>query len=81
MSEYTEKELVEIACLKAENARMREALEGTVAFISVIFGHGPDAVIPETVDTPIGVPVKVGDIVRKARAALTTPAAEKDKTC
>lgn len=59
-----------IATLGAENARLREALEQTVAFISVMIGRGADAVIPETIATTLGVPIKIGAIMRAARAAL-----------
>jgi len=49
---------------------LAEALRGYKAFVAVMFGVGPDAVIPETVVTPLGVPVKLGDICRAGRAAL-----------
>jgi hypothetical protein len=49
---------------------VREALEQLYAFVGIMFGEGPDAVIPEVVMTPIGVPVKLGDIMREAHAAL-----------
>lgn len=47
------------------------ALRELHAFVGVMFGFGPDAVIPETVRAPLGVDVKVGAIMRHATAVLT----------
>lgn len=52
-------------------AELREALEAMRAFVGVMFGAGPDATIPETVPSPLGIPVKVGAIMRRADAALS----------
>jgi len=40
------------------------------SFVGVMFGRGPDAVIPETVNTPLGIPVKLREIMVSARAAI-----------
>lgn len=53
-----------------EVSRLRSALQDLYAFVSVMIGHGPDASIPETIDTPLGVPVKIGSIMRDASAAI-----------
>lgn len=53
----------------------REALGGADAFLGVMFGQGPDATIPETVASPLGV-IKLGDVVRSIRAALPKHEAE-----
>lgn len=37
-------------------------------FIGIMFGAGPDATIPESINTPLGIPVKVGRIIRDAKA-------------
>lgn len=48
---------------------MLAALDQLTAFVSIMIGQGPDATIPETVRTPLGVPVKVGKIMRAANEA------------
>lgn len=50
--------------------RLEEALKDLVAFVSVMCGSGEEAVIPETVATPLGVQVKIGAMMRDARSAL-----------
>lgn len=47
-----------------------ETLSGTVAFVSIMHGKGPDAIVPDTVDCPLGVPIKLGAMVADAQAAL-----------
>ena len=46
------------------------ALQQLQAFVGVMFGDGPDATIPNTVRTPIGIPVKIGEIMDCTKAAL-----------
>lgn len=58
------------ARLIAAAPAMFEELSSLVSFVSVMFGRGPDCVIPEEVETPLGVPVKIGPMVRDAQAAL-----------
>lgn len=64
----------ELVCaLRNESKKLiaaARALESLVAFVGVMFGQGPDATIPRTVQSPIGVPVKLGEIMDEARAAL-----------
>jgi hypothetical protein len=48
-----------------------EALSDLHAFVAIIFGRGDDASIPETITTPLGVPVKIGAIMRDAESALS----------
>lgn len=55
------------------HAGVVEALEAAQAFIGVMFGVGPDAVVPESVMSPIGVPIKAGAIQRQIEAALEAP--------
>lgn len=45
------------------------AAEDAEAFIGVMFGS-VNGRLPETVDTPLGIPVKLGAIARDLRAAL-----------
>ena len=45
-------------------------LRQLVSFVSVMVGSGPDSIIPETIRTPLGVDVKIGGIMREARAVL-----------
>ncbi len=53
---------------------LEDALRDLTAFVAVMFGIGPDAIIPPTVRTPLGVPVKIGDIMRNATALLAPQA-------
>lgn len=53
------------------------ALQSLHSFVAVRFGRGPDAVIPETIDTHIGVPIKIGEIMREAAAAVAKATGEK----
>lgn len=48
------------------------ALQSLRAFVGVRFGNGPDAVIPEamTIEAPLGVPIKIGQIMRDVAAAI-----------
>lgn len=55
--------------------KMREALEQMQAFAGVMFGRGPSADIPEIVVSPLGVPVKLGRIMRETDAALSAASA------
>jgi hypothetical protein len=63
--------------------RLQESLSELIAFVSIMCGRGADAVIPETVTAPLGVPVKIGAIMREAKAALEaiprTPAVEVER--
>lgn len=47
-----------------------KSLQESDAFIGAMFGRGEDAVVPETVMLPLGVPCKLGDIVRDMQAAI-----------
>ena len=58
------------ARLIAAAPELLEALASLHAFVGVMVGHGPEAAVPETIATPLGVPVKIGDIVRDAAAAI-----------
>lgn len=46
------------------------ALQSLQSFVAVMIGRGPDAEIPDTIPTPLGVPVKIGAIMRDAAAAI-----------
>jgi hypothetical protein len=50
---------------------MLAALEQMRAFVGVTHAEGPEANIPETVPTRIGVPVKLGAIMRGVDAAIS----------
>lgn len=61
----------------AAEARMLSAapelcssLEELRSFVAVMCGRGPDAILPESVSTPLGVPIKIGEIMRAADAAI-----------
>lgn len=56
-----------------QNAAVRRSLEEMYALVAVMYGRGPEAVLPEQVDMPLGPPVKLGSIMRGAAAALGVP--------
>ena len=58
------------AKLIAAAPELLAACEQLESFIGIMFGRGADAVIPETVTLPIGVPCKLGDIMRETAAAI-----------
>lgn len=51
-------------------AELLEALENAQAFIGAMFGTGPSANIPAMVVSPIGAPIKLGELARGIDAAL-----------
>lgn len=53
---------------------LREACENMHSFIVVMYGN-PDGSVPEMVTTPLGISVKLGQIVAQALAALTSEGA------
>lgn len=57
-----------------------DALKLAQAFIAVMFGQGPDAVIPEEVVTPLGIPINLGKIWRDIDAALQTGACQRERS-
>lgn len=59
------------ATLIAAAPDLVEALQGLRSFVAVMVGYGPNARIPETIETPLGAPVKIGEMMRDAKAALT----------
>lgn len=50
--------------------RLERAAESLRDFVGVMAGRGADAIIPETLMTPLGVPVKIGAICRDVDAAI-----------
>lgn len=63
---------------KAENERLRKALESTCAFIGVMYGS-IDGKFPETIESPLRIPIKLGEIMRDAEAALSGGKEEKQQ--
>jgi hypothetical protein len=56
---------------EAQVRALREALTQLHAFVAIMIGRGPDAVIPETIASPLGPPIKIGEIMREVGAALS----------
>jgi len=56
--------------LRAENDNLLTALRDLHSFVAVMIGQGEDAYIPEHVQTPLGVPIKIGVMMRAAGAAI-----------
>jgi len=52
-------------------------LESAQAFIALMFGQGPDCIIPETVRAPIGVNVKVGKLMNDIADLIGTAKSRK----
>lgn len=53
-----------------ENAALLESLRDLHAAVGVLVGRGPDAVVPDTISTPLGVALKIGRIMDDAAAAI-----------
>lgn len=49
---------------------LQASVQDLVAFVGVMLGRGSSATIPETIATPLGAHVKIGQIMRDAQAAL-----------
>ena len=60
--------------IKAANSHeaLVEALREMESFVTIMFSRQPDGSVSDTVPTPIGPHVKLGDIMRNVRAALST---------
>lgn len=58
------------ARLIAAAPELLEAVQSLYAFVGVMVGYGASAIIPETIITPLGVPIKIGEIMRDANAAI-----------
>jgi hypothetical protein len=57
----------ELAECRADAERVVKDL---VAFVALMYGRGLGCTLPETIELPLGIPVKVGEIVRDANAFL-----------
>lgn len=51
--------------------KVEEAAKEMYAFISIMHGRGPECAIPATIYGPLGVPIKIGEIVANAKTALS----------
>ena len=60
----------EAAALIAAAPDLLESVRAAESLLVVMFSRWPDGGIPETVPTPLGPPVKLGDIVRDLRASI-----------
>lgn len=58
------------AQLIAAAPELLAALHDLRSFVAVMVGRGPEASIPETIATPLGVQVKIGSIMADAAAAI-----------
>jgi hypothetical protein len=68
--DYLNQILADRDLLRARVEEATELLRSLGAFVAVMVGRGPDAVIPATIDTPLGVPVQIGKIMQDVRAFL-----------
>ena len=75
---YEKDALPEMVRLRALLGEAETALRDAEAFVGVMHGRGPESVIPETLTTPLGVPVKIGEIMRDLRAVLSQLAASRE---
>ena len=53
-----------------DTEQLLAALHSLRSFVAVMVGRGPDAIIPDTITSPIGAPIKIGEIMRDADAAI-----------
>lgn len=51
--------------------RCVDDLTALQAFVGIMLGRGPDAIIPEFVNAPLGIPVRIGDLMRGVASAIT----------
>lgn len=58
------------ARLIAAAPALLKAVTELSAFVGVMCGIGPNAIIPATIATPLGIDIKIGAIMRDAAAAL-----------
>lgn len=65
---------VEDAAGLAERLALKACIYDLRAFIAVMFGTGPDATIAETIRSPLGVDIKLGDLWRQSEAVLGSAA-------
>jgi len=77
-----EQKAMERLRLRADEAEARvkelkEAFDLLISLVSVAHSVGPDAIIPETITTPLGIPIKAREIVDRARAVLKAISKEK----
>ena len=63
-------EVLELRKQLAAAEDLARALEGAEATVGVFFGDA-EGVVPEYKLTPLGVPVKVGEVMKEIRAALS----------
>lgn len=59
-----------ITRLLAAKCELRGAVRDLEAFSSLMFGRGPDAIIPETVQSPLGITIQLGMLMREVHAAV-----------
>ena len=73
---------LEAACtgMRKENDELQARLEAAlasvgdlVAFVRLVHGDGPDCVLPETIKTPMGIPVRIAEIIRDAERVAGEP--------
>jgi isopropylmalate/homocitrate/citramalate synthase len=56
--------------LERDCEALRVALRGLISFVRVMHGTGAEAVLPTTVATPLGVSVKIAEMVRDAEEVM-----------
>ncbi len=55
---------------EADKAKLVEAAKELRSLVGIMFGRGPDCIIPETIGTPLGVPIRIGAMMRDTDATL-----------
>lgn len=70
----------EIARLSVANGALLDAVRELCSFVGVMFGRGAEATIPNMVHSPLGIPIKLRDIMLSARAAIAAASPPEGKS-
>ena len=67
-----------LTAAQARIAELEERLGTLHSFVSVMIGSGPECVIPEEIASPLGIPLRIGNLMREIDATLS-PAVKEPK--
>lgn len=67
-----------LTAAQERRAVLEERLGTLHSFVSVMIGRGPECAIPEDVPSPLGIPLRIGNLMREIDATLS-PAVKEPK--